>query len=298
MGAPLLELYHPKLNYFDILLILILFNFTVDELQKKWKHLRDYYVKEKKQDNTRSGSAAPKKRKNSYIELLRFLDVVKESRVSSGNISASAGDNDQNENSCDEISTNTNTQPRNANAQVTVTENFIPPQTEEVSGTSQMKKKPKMTVFQQSLITAMNKKQQSPKAAEEDADTKFLLSLLPQIKSLNERQNCEFRIEVMNLIYKIKYRNSFNMSHNQTYSYNHPGYSTYEQSPTTYSIPTGDVSPPVYQRYTTKTSSASSYSIIQSPDSIETQVCPIQSAETETAHSIEEIDEIFQNRST
>ncbi|GBP77255.1 Thymidylate kinase [Eumeta japonica] len=49
----------------------------VDELQKKWKHLRDYYVKEKKRDNTRSGSAAPKKRKNSYIELLRFLDVVK-----------------------------------------------------------------------------------------------------------------------------------------------------------------------------------------------------------------------------
>ncbi|KAF9405658.1 hypothetical protein HW555_013706, partial [Spodoptera exigua] len=241
-----------------------------DELQKKWKHLRDYYVKEK-QDNTRSGSAAPKKRKNSYIELLRFLDVVKESRVSSGNISAPAGDNDQNENSCDEISTNTNTQPRNANAQETVTENFIPPQTEEVSGTSQMKKKPKMTAFQQSLITAMNKKQQSPKAAEEDADTKFLLSLLPQIKSLNERQNCEFRMEVMNLIYKLKYRNSFNMSHNQTYSYNHPGYSTYEQSPTTYSIPTGDMSPPVYQGYTTNSNSAISYSTIQSPESIETQ---------------------------
>lgn len=165
MGAPLSELYHPKLSYFDILLILILLNFTVDELQKKWKHLRDYYVKEKKQDNTRSGSAAPKKHKNSYIELLRFLDVVKESRVSSGNISALASDNDQNENSCDEISTNTNTQPRNANAQETVTENFIPSQTEEVSGTSQMKKKPKMTAFQQTLITAMNKKQQSPKAA-------------------------------------------------------------------------------------------------------------------------------------
>ncbi|XP_050676123.1 uncharacterized protein LOC126973049 [Leptidea sinapis] len=182
LGAPLSELYYPKLSYFDILLILVLFNFTVDELQKKWKHLRDYYVKEKKQDNTRSGSAAPKKRKNSYFELLRFLDVVKDSRASSGNISALAGDDDQNENSCDEISTNTNTQPRNANAQETVTENFVPPQTE-VSGT-------------------MNKKQQSPKTAEEDADTKFLLSLLPQIKSLNERQNFEFRIEVMNLIYK------------------------------------------------------------------------------------------------
>lgn len=36
-----------------------------------------------------------------------------------------------------------------------------------------MKKTLKITAFQQSLITAMNKKQQSPKAAEEDADTKF-----------------------------------------------------------------------------------------------------------------------------
>lgn len=52
--------------------------------------------RKKKQDNTRRGSAAPKKRKNSYIELLRFVDVVKESRVSSGNISALASDNDQN----------------------------------------------------------------------------------------------------------------------------------------------------------------------------------------------------------
>lgn len=74
----------------------------MDELQKKWKHLRYYYVKEKKQDNTRSRIAAPKKRKNSYVEFLGFLDAVKETLVSSGNISAPAGDNDQNENSCNE----------------------------------------------------------------------------------------------------------------------------------------------------------------------------------------------------
>lgn len=263
----------------------------MDELQKKWKHLRDYYVKEKKQENTRSGSAAPKKRKNSYVELLRFLNVVKESRVSSGNISAPVGDNDQNENSCDELSISTNAQPSNANSQQTIIENLSPPQTDEVAGTSQIRRKPKMTVFQQSLITAMNKNRQSPKEVE-DADTKFLLSLLPQIKSLNERQNCEFRIEVMNLIYKIKYRNPFNISHNETYSYNHPGYNTYEQSPTTY---TADGSPPEYQTYTTNTNSTSSYSTIQSP---ETQVRPIQTAETETAHSIEEIEEMFQNSST
>lgn len=80
-------------------------------------------------------------------------------------------------------------------------------------------------MFQQSLVTTMNRKQQSPKE-EEDADSKFLLSFLPQIKSLNERQNCEFRIEVMNLIYKIKYRNPYNTSHTFSHPCNHHGYST------------------------------------------------------------------------
>lgn len=104
---------------------------------------------------------------------------MKDSRISSGNISSPVGDNDHTENSCDELSTNTNSQQ-------TVIENSCPPQTQEVPGTSQIKNKSKMTVFQQSLITAMNRKQQPPKE-EEDADTKFLLPLLPQMKSLNER---------------------------------------------------------------------------------------------------------------
>lgn len=205
--------------------------------------------------------------------MLRFLDVVKESRVSSGNISAPVDDNDQNENSCGELSKNTNAKPCNENSQQAVIENLSPPQTDEVPGTSQIKRKHKMTVFQQSLIAAMNKKQPTPNEVE-DADTKFLLSLLPQIKSLDERQNCEFRIEVMNLIYKIKYRNTYNTSHNQTYSYNHSGYTTYEQSHPTY---TADGSPPVYQAYTTNTNSR------------------IQSADNETTHSMEEIEEILQN---
>lgn len=36
----------------------------------------------------------------------------------------------------------------------------------------------------------------------------------------------------------------------------------------------------------------------KSPESIETQVPPIESAETEPSHSIEELDEIFRDKST
>lgn len=93
----------------------------------KWKE---------KLDNTRtkSGSAALKKRKASYIELLWFLDVVKELRISSGNISSPVGYIDSNENSCDESSTNTDSWQ-------TVTENSLSPQTDEVPGTSQIPKR-------------------------------------------------------------------------------------------------------------------------------------------------------------
>lgn len=104
----------------------------MDELQKKWKLLRDYYTKEKKLENTRSGSAAPKKRKNSFVELLRYMDVMKEPRISSGNTSSPVGNNDHTENSCDELSTNTNSQQ-------TVIENSRPSPTDEIPGTSQIK---------------------------------------------------------------------------------------------------------------------------------------------------------------
>ncbi|XP_077298909.1 uncharacterized protein LOC143920081 [Arctopsyche grandis] len=176
----------------------------VEELQKKWKHLRDYHVKEKKQENTRSRSAAPKKRKSSYIDLLCFLNAVKESRISSGNISAPVDDsiNDSTENTCDEPSTNINSQHKN--------ENSASSKIDAVPEISQTSRKSEMTPFQQNLICTMNKIQRPPK--EDDSDTQFLLSLLPQIKSLDERQNCEFRMEVMNSIYKIKYHNPYNMS--------------------------------------------------------------------------------------
>ncbi|KAJ2945256.1 hypothetical protein O0L34_g9328 [Tuta absoluta] len=60
-------------------------NETTDDLTKKWKHLRDYYVREKKKLNLRSGSAAPK-RITPYFEMLSFLNVSLQSRDTEGNL--------------------------------------------------------------------------------------------------------------------------------------------------------------------------------------------------------------------
>jgi len=50
--------------------------YIVDDLQKKWKNVKDYYKKEKKE--LPSGSAA--KKKYVYFEMLGFLDKTIERR--------------------------------------------------------------------------------------------------------------------------------------------------------------------------------------------------------------------------
>ncbi|XP_022161757.1 uncharacterized protein LOC111027670 [Myzus persicae] len=55
-----------------------------DDLQKKWKNVKDYYKKEKKE--LPSGSAAAKKKKNVYFEMLGFLDKTIERRSTISNV--------------------------------------------------------------------------------------------------------------------------------------------------------------------------------------------------------------------
>lgn len=67
---------------------------SVDDLQKKWKHLRDYYVREKKKGSLKSGSAAPaKKRNTSYFQMLSFLDITIEHRNNDSNLSLPEDEN-------------------------------------------------------------------------------------------------------------------------------------------------------------------------------------------------------------
>lgn len=62
--------------YYNIIVYTI--NCIVDDLQKKWKNVKDYYKKEKKE--LPSGSAAAKKKKYVYFEMLGFLDKTIERR--------------------------------------------------------------------------------------------------------------------------------------------------------------------------------------------------------------------------
>ncbi|KAH9633053.1 hypothetical protein HF086_000413, partial [Spodoptera exigua] len=133
-------------------------NESIADLQKKWKHLRDYYVRErKKESDVRSGSAAAaKKRKTPYVEMLRFLDVVREMRPTTSNLEDKFDETSGEENQLQETgseSSNSNSKPGSRKTQ-------------------------SMTLFQRSLINSMEKSSQD----DNDSDKQFLLSLLPQMK--------------------------------------------------------------------------------------------------------------------
>ncbi|RVE51911.1 hypothetical protein evm_003377 [Chilo suppressalis] len=148
----------------------------VDELHKKWRNLRDYHIKLRKKDKIL-------RRKATYLDLLGFLDV---------NIN--------------------NTKKRKRSD----TDDDSDDYERHISNTSQMVEEevkfdiPDHNViehdpFQNSILstTTMNK-------VNEDPDRSFLMSILPDIQSMNEIQKFKFKLETMKLIDKIKYQLSEN----------------------------------------------------------------------------------------
>ncbi|KAF9406394.1 hypothetical protein HW555_013216, partial [Spodoptera exigua] len=150
-------------------------NESIADLQKKWKHLRDYYVRERKKSPMSAVEVQlrQRERKTPYVEMLRFLDVVREMRPTTSNLEDKFDETSGEENQLQETgseSSNSNSKPGSRKTQ-------------------------SMTLFQRSLINSMEKSSQD----DNDSDKQFLLSLLPQMKKMSEAQNFDFRLDVMNL---------------------------------------------------------------------------------------------------
>ncbi|XP_060810190.1 uncharacterized protein LOC132904277 [Amyelois transitella] len=194
-------------------------------LQKKWKTVRDYYTREKKKENEeRSGSAAKKKKPCPYFDLLQFLKVTKQSRNSFSNVTSPENtDNDNDDSNItgnnddedpDEQSRSTEAdsplyQPSTsqpASMQKPVYENqpstskqTVPSQPE-TSVSRTKNKKQTLTLFQESLLKKFDNDD------DKDRNRLFLLSFLPEMSKMTEKQNFEFRMELMKALNKVKYQ--------------------------------------------------------------------------------------------
>ncbi|XP_072946843.1 uncharacterized protein [Epargyreus clarus] len=148
------------------------------DLQKKWKHLRDYYVRERRKESDGRSGSAPKKRRTPYLEMLRFLDVIKEMRPTTSNTEDKFDDTSEEENELQESGSESSSS----------------------NSKSASRKVQDMRLFQRSLIKSMDKS-----AQDDDSDKQFLLSLLPQMKKMSEEQNFDFRLDIMNLVKKYRF---------------------------------------------------------------------------------------------
>lgn len=173
-------------------------------MQKKRKSVRDYYTREKKRENEdkKTGSAASKKKKTPYFDVLSFLEVSKLPRPSSGSVSAATEDAIQG--SSEDILTDENSESQFENENYNL--NASPASQTSTAQTVPVKsaKKRKLTPFQASLLKYMENTPKTP--AVDDPNKNCLLSFVPEMEKMTERQNFEFRMAIMNALNKIKYQ--------------------------------------------------------------------------------------------
>ncbi|CAH2101339.1 unnamed protein product [Euphydryas editha] len=182
------------------------------ELQKKWKHLREYFVREKnKEQSIKSSSGAPKKRKTPYLDMLQFLTNSRASSSVVTNIQlpsprspvSNSSCNNTNEDSCNSISMDDSSQQ------------------------SSIAKSKGLTIFQQCLLNSMNRQEQNIM----NPNINFLMSLVPEMNTMSERQLFDFKFEIMKLIQKIKYNNNYIYGSGPlTSTYQHQHYYDYDRA--------------------------------------------------------------------
>jgi hypothetical protein len=152
--------------------------FSVEQLQKKWKNIRDCYFREiRRLKNVRSGAAAPKKSTYIYFDQLHFLKVVTESGPLTSNIERAT------EPEAEEVS------------ETQSCHDYIPPQ----------KKKRNDDVIGMEMVNVLKSSIKSREESERhDADKLFLLSLLDDFKAIPQYSKNRAKIEMLNLVEKYQ----------------------------------------------------------------------------------------------
>lgn len=152
----------------------------IRHMQKKWKGLRDYFTRQKTKERATKGERPLRKRKAPFLAMLQFLDIPKLTDDESQDCSKTGNISEQND-----------SMPQDADSDVSQS-SFT------WSGQNTSTSKPKN-------IHHRSSKEGKIKHKRSDPDMNFLLNILPDMKSMTQRQNFDFRFEVMKLIKNIKY---------------------------------------------------------------------------------------------
>ncbi|XP_075980281.1 uncharacterized protein LOC142979317 [Anticarsia gemmatalis] len=168
------------------------------EMTKKWRNVRDYYIKEKRkqQDSTSTDRLRHKKRLYNYFKILTFLDNRKVRKRKNSNEHDLTVYSDH-----ESVSSSNEEQENDEQINETIHEE-TPVQIKEETPIQIQRPKP-ITTIQKRFISTLNKPRES--GSRVAASRNFLLSLMPDVESLSEQQYMSFRLAVLNLLNDFKY---------------------------------------------------------------------------------------------
>jgi len=177
--------------------------YTVQDLISKWRSVRDNYVRslKKQEECNKSGSGRKKIQRYIFEEQLSFLKKNREHRPTASSIQSNLNEEDADATQLSDdmaiMADESLTDDHSNTAEKTV---LTPPPT-----------KKKKINLEEKLALFLDSRQQSsyePNRDTDDEDLNFYKSTLPLVKTLNMEQKMQFRIQLMQLLQRIKLTNN------------------------------------------------------------------------------------------
>lgn len=183
----------------------------MEDVKKKWRDLRDAFVRYRREDQSRrvSRAAASQKRPWRYAQIMSFLLPFITPRRTTSNLTETERETQEGERVTDTDHTQESVRP------------------DEIEGTSDLSGERRRrrrvvsaspSAFEQMIVTAIESANQPP-TQEKDPDQAFLDSLLPALKRMPIQKNAATKLKMHQLIYEAEFECKYfvlNVLHNGT----------------------------------------------------------------------------------
>ncbi|XP_036385990.1 uncharacterized protein LOC118778531 [Megalops cyprinoides] len=192
-----------------------------EEAKRKWKNLRDRYIKEVKAERQRSGPESGSQKQWRYRHILEFLKPFVRDRQQK--ICSSPERHDYSNSDEGDDKSKLNLMPKLAPmaqlAQLTqlalVTQLTPMPQLAHARGQGPMEAPPSCSSSSVLPVRAPSRKKRPAESAElalrsadspTDEDELFLLSLVPALKRLPPQKRCEAKIRIQQIMFEVEFK--------------------------------------------------------------------------------------------
>ncbi|XP_058626534.1 uncharacterized protein LOC131537235 isoform X2 [Onychostoma macrolepis] len=203
----------------------------VDECRKKWRDLRDVYVREKREEKKKkSGAAATQKRPWRYYHIMSFLLPFISSRPTSGNMEEERGEGRKDEEDIADVSTEERhdqemqggkDMAERHRVESSAEESRMDSLVEDMTGEEGRKRQStdftqsrqrrrrveaaSLSCFERKIVEAIESSNHPTPDGSEDPDMQFLQSLLPALKRLDPRSRELTKLKIHQLIFEAEF---------------------------------------------------------------------------------------------